>query len=152
MKFSRDTLEKYGSGLSSVRFICGTQTIHKVKLLFYFFSIIFLFNSAKIFSSRIKFRNWKGSYPFFMGVKTQFCMHHALTQMPVYLKPFLPQKMQFSPMNSIMRRLSTAFACAEHKNNAICTETCLVRTIILVRTSHNFYLMKFFCSQIWKRD
>jgi len=26
---SKDTLEQYGAGLSSVRFICGTQTIHK---------------------------------------------------------------------------------------------------------------------------
>lgn len=33
VKFSKDLLEKYGSGLSSVRFICGTQTIHKVILL-----------------------------------------------------------------------------------------------------------------------
>ncbi|XP_055322770.1 2-amino-3-ketobutyrate coenzyme A ligase, mitochondrial isoform X2 [Sitodiplosis mosellana] len=29
VQFSKQILEKYGSGLSSVRFICGTQTIHK---------------------------------------------------------------------------------------------------------------------------
>lgn len=26
---AKDALDKYGAGLSSVRFICGTQTIHK---------------------------------------------------------------------------------------------------------------------------
>ena len=26
---AKDSLDKYGAGLSSVRFICGTQTIHK---------------------------------------------------------------------------------------------------------------------------
>ncbi len=29
IKASKDALDKYGAGLSSVRFICGTQTIHK---------------------------------------------------------------------------------------------------------------------------
>lgn len=43
---AKNALDKYGSGLSSVRFICGTQTIHKQRkkiithpyLLFFFFS------------------------------------------------------------------------------------------------------------------
>ena len=29
IKHAKDALDKYGFGLSSVRFICGTQTIHK---------------------------------------------------------------------------------------------------------------------------
>lgn len=29
VQYSKDILDRYGSGLSSVRFICGTQTIHK---------------------------------------------------------------------------------------------------------------------------
>lgn len=29
IKYSKDMLDKYGAGLSSVRFICGTQNIHK---------------------------------------------------------------------------------------------------------------------------
>lgn len=32
VQYSKQILEKYGSGLSSVRFICGTQIIHKVKM------------------------------------------------------------------------------------------------------------------------
>ena len=29
---AKDAIEKYGSGVASVRFICGTQQIHKVRL------------------------------------------------------------------------------------------------------------------------
>ena len=34
-----NALEKYGAGLSSVRFICGTQDIHKVFYLHNFVSV-----------------------------------------------------------------------------------------------------------------
>lgn len=40
VEYSKQILEKYGSGLSSVRFICGTQTIHKVTRQ----SMIFLYD------------------------------------------------------------------------------------------------------------
>ena len=30
IKAGKDALDEYGAGLSSVRFICGTQKIHKV--------------------------------------------------------------------------------------------------------------------------
>lgn len=33
VKAGKDALDKYGAGLSSVRFICGTQEIHKVLIL-----------------------------------------------------------------------------------------------------------------------
>lgn len=32
VEYSKEIIDKYGSGLSSVRFICGTQTIHKVNV------------------------------------------------------------------------------------------------------------------------
>lgn len=36
----KDALDKYGAGLSSVRFICGTQSIHKVRTSMSFTLII----------------------------------------------------------------------------------------------------------------
>ena len=45
MKAGQDALGKYGAGLSSVRFICGTQNIHKVKKLnLYFTKLNVIFN------------------------------------------------------------------------------------------------------------
>ena len=35
----KDALENYGAGLSSVRFICGTQDIHKVTISHHFIKI-----------------------------------------------------------------------------------------------------------------
>ena len=38
----KDALDKYGAGLSSVRFICGTQDIHRVSLIHYL-KMLFVF-------------------------------------------------------------------------------------------------------------
>lgn len=41
IEYSKEILDRYGSGLSSVRFICGTQSIHKVRNKFQLFNGLF---------------------------------------------------------------------------------------------------------------
>jgi len=67
IKAAKDTLDSHGFGMSSVRFICGTQDIHK--------------------ELEEKIAN-------FYGTEDTICMQQHLTQMEVYSSRFSVRKMQ----------------------------------------------------------
>jgi 7-keto-8-aminopelargonate synthetase-like enzyme len=74
MKASQDMIESHGYGMSSVRFICGTQDIHKEL-------------EAKISE--------------FLGTEDTILYAAALMPMVVFSNHFLPKKIVLFLMNSI---------------------------------------------------
>jgi 7-keto-8-aminopelargonate synthetase-like enzyme len=72
MKASQDMIESHGYGMSSVRFICGTQDIHKEL-------------EAKISE--------------FLGTEDTIFMQQLLMQMVAFSNHFLPKKIVLFLMN-----------------------------------------------------
>jgi hypothetical protein len=93
---SKAGLEKWGYGLSSVRFICGTQQLHK---------------------------QLEQKVSEFLGTEDTilYSILPVLMPMPGFLKPCWAARMRSSPMSSITPASSTAFGYA--KPNDIVTKT-----------------------------
>ena len=70
VKAAKDALDTHGFGMSSVRFICGTQDIHK---------------------------ELEKKYPLFCLLKIQFFMQQPLMQMEVCLNHYLVKRMLLFP-------------------------------------------------------
>ena len=72
IKAAKDALDTHGYGMSSVRFICGTQDIHK---------------------------NLEAKISNFLGMEDTYYMRLLLMQMGEYLNLFFQKKMQLFQMN-----------------------------------------------------
>ena len=93
-------LKDWGYGMASVRFICGTQTLHK--------------QLEEVLSD-------------FLGPKTLFFTQAALTPMVVCMKPFSVQKTRCSQMSSITLASLTGFDSL--KRNGTASRTTIWKTL-----------------------